>query len=310
MNVNQSEYCGKSMIADRGAGYYAVLTETDVIPATSMEHPLFLSPGYTNQVILKSTEHRRYTENLGLCSSYVDLYLYPLSDKYIQPLCFDECIVREILQHCSCYPPQLASQHDLFLANANNLGIRNTTRSIRMCRESELICPVSFWFDVFLNQGQNTLCPHCKTPCFENKYRFHVTRSLISISLLKRDIGNASTISDEELRKNYLYVNVGFENKEVTIIEERQAITLIDLFIYLGNNIGLFLGMSFMSNFEILINLIFRSIFAKSEQGTKFRNFLKKIFFRKTIKNTNFTESRIYNSKLQTKRRRKRRIVL
>lgn len=42
-------------------------------------------------------------------------------------------------------------------------------------------------------------------------------------------------------------LNVFFENNMASIVEDKQMYTLRDMFIYIGSNLCLFLGMSFMS---------------------------------------------------------------
>ena len=70
-------------------------------------------------------------------------------------------------------------------------------------------------------------------------------------------------------RKNFAYVSIGFADANVNLVEETQEITLRDMYIFIGGNIGLFLGMSFTSVFEIAVELFLRTLVFAAQHARK-----------------------------------------
>lgn len=95
-------------------------------------------------------------------------------------------------------------------------------------------------------------------PCLEERYKIQMTNMLLSNKNFKND-HQFDNMSVAELRKNFFVLSLNFDSMAIDVIEEMQAFTIQDLFIYFGNNMGLFLGMSFMSPFEVL--LLFVALF-------------------------------------------------
>lgn len=120
---------------------------------------------------------------------------------------------------------------------------------IKFCWEiDELRCMMK-WRNVIFQKSLNELCPYCVQQCVEGKYEIQITKTRIS----NRGIGRFIKGSNAEyIRKNYLSVHFYFSSMSVLLIEEWQQFTLKDTFIFIGGNIGLFLGMSFISPFEIV----------------------------------------------------------
>lgn len=91
----------------------------------------------------------------------------------------------------------------------------------------------------------------CVQPCFELKYDVQMSSRLLSLQNFKQARFVNKNLSYDEFLKNYAFVDFQLETSAV-LYEDYQTFTLQDLFLYMGNNVGLYLGVSFMSAFEVL----------------------------------------------------------
>lgn len=264
ININQSEYCGTEK-TKRGAGLFFQIHEANSNPSFLLNPSSYISPGYDVKVVMKPTLYIRKTEHLGRCTNKVPLYLTPNIDDYVIEHCYMQCATEYILKSCKCYPPNLGTFHSTLLSKAKELGLQ--PNDIKVCLGQDFICLNTWLHDVMRSTAMNVMCPYCKQPCEETKYSAKITSLLLSPRNLLIPMFSNMTLN--ELRKNNIIAHFVLESAAVQLIIEGQSFDLEELFLYIGNNILLFLGMSFTSIFELLyfINHLFVSIWRRYEKS-------------------------------------------
>jgi len=127
-----------------------------------------------------------------------------------------------------------------------------------------------------------SLCPQCKPACFSYEYDVRVTSSKLLMEKLNfgqkfpkniKSIGHAYDKRNKKRRENgckqcgkrkihrqrppnKVILNIAFDSMMPTKIIEQSSFTLIDFFLYSANIFNLFLGMSFLSIFETILEII------------------------------------------------------
>lgn len=249
LNIQQSEYCGNEA-TKRGAGLFFQVHGTNRNPSFIINPSTYIKPGYDIKVFMDPTVYKRKTAHLGRCASNVPLYLLFDVDttEYVLEHCYMQCATEYIIKACKCYPPNLGAFHDVLLTKTDYLGV--DISSIKVCLGSDYLC-LREWIHFTMSiTAMSILCPYCKQPCEETKYSIQMTSLLLSPQNMQIPI--FSNISFNDLHTNNIIINFILKTAEVQLIFEEQAFTLQDLFIYIGNNIGLCLGMSFTTSFELL----------------------------------------------------------
>lgn len=240
LNVNQSEYCG---VARKwyGAGFRTYIHDTQVMSEYHVNPPLQLYPGSDVVVSIKPTQFIRNTEHLGKCAQFENLLLFPFVSKYNQEICYIQCLTEIIWHQCHC----LLSWHTLlleFMIKYFNISKNN----IKLCSIANQKCLKELESRIY-NLPVQSECRYCKRPCYETKYDYSVTTLKFPQNRLRSMYADQLHVPEKEIEKHFLHVSYNFENMNVMVVEENQAVTIKDVFIYFGGLIGLFLGMSFVS---------------------------------------------------------------
>lgn len=247
INTNQSEYCGHGL-PKRGAGYFFNIHEINRYPSFLLNPSTLISPGYDINVVMTPIVYDRQTENLGKCTDFVNVYLTSNPEVYVLEQCYMQCTSEMIIRSCNCYPSILGGFRKIILLRSLSFDINRN--DVDVCLGASFTCMKKWIYDVLQNTSINSLCPYCKQPCHETKYEFDLTYLRISKTNLKLNYFHNLTL--EEYLKNYIFVKFSMKSNMIQHVEERQKFTLRDLFIFIGGNIGLYLGMSFLSLFEII----------------------------------------------------------
>ncbi|CAF0998797.1 unnamed protein product [Brachionus calyciflorus] len=189
-------------------------------------YPIFVHPGQVTNIILKRTKMTQIPKPYSKCDPDTDdpnkynsdlfKFLHNSKFKYSQKLCLDLCFHEFLLKNCSCYFFYLTQ-----FANGNPC-----------LTESGYECNIKFW-QIFTERDYlNKFClPRCPLECESMSFI-----SLTSIELA----GYTSPV-----------IRVYFEDFGVTEIEENEAMDSVTLISNIGGILGLFLGVSFLSFFEI-----------------------------------------------------------
>lgn len=252
MNAFQNESCAFDKFK-RGAGYMFQIHDPNVVPLMLIDKVYYLSPGYHFDVAINRVLYNRKTEHLGYCASKRDMYMASfLHDQNVQAGCYVQCAAETLLKSCKCYPTPLIVGDSIIRQNAKRYNMN--AKDVKFCWKMEDLKCMRDWRNVLFQESPKKLCPYCVQQCVEGRYKIQITKSQLS----KRALGKfGAALSVEEIRKNYLSVHFYFSSMSILLIEESQAFTLKHMFIYIGSNIGLLLGMSFISPFEI-IDFIFQ----------------------------------------------------
>lgn len=124
-----------------------------------------------------------------------------------------------------------------------------------------------------------TFCLQCKRSCSETVYDYTISSKLLSImavnELLKKEYA-AKNISN--VMKNYLLVKFYFQEMvEMQIIEDF-LFSDYDVFSYISGYLGLFLGISVITSYELVHQILYSFISAyqynKREKKKKQKFFL------------------------------------
>lgn len=257
MNVMQEEYCGNMKIKE-GAGFSFQIHDTNRNPTFLINKATRIAPGYSISVVVKRVIYRRLTEHLGLCKNFIDTPLYTNmyhshTKIYTLEICYMQCVTDFLLKLCNCYPPNLSYYHEMFVKKQREL---NSSKSVTPCLGEDFICLKQLTSNSIDKHSINRLCPHCKEPCYETKYKIDISYSLLSKKNFRLFPTNDTQLDFDKFRKNYIFVTFSVKNSNSDLIEDYQLYTLKYLFVAIGSNICLYLGMSFVSAFEI-IYLIF-----------------------------------------------------
>lgn len=103
----------------------------------------------------------------------------------------------------------------------------------------------------YVDNNPDKACPSCKEACIETQYNYVMSSFLYPPEQSVSFLSNTYNVSEEKLRKDFLFVNFMFNSMQLTQETESQHFTLVDLCIYFGSMIGLFLGASIMSFGEV-----------------------------------------------------------
>ena len=166
---------------------------------------------------------------------------------YSQKDCFGLCLQKMITEQCQCYDVEY-----LPLDNATEPCLSNIQT---ICANDQHIS--------FINQDENQLCQdYCPLECDSSavtsitSYAGFPT-NLYGKVLLHKDVvishyANVTNISKIDIKKDILAVNIYFNNFAYTDITNSPQFGVFDLIGNIGGLVGLFIGVSYLSFFEIL----------------------------------------------------------
>lgn len=269
----------------QGAGYQVKIHDpADATPMFYSGKSILFEPGYEFSVQIMPTMIERKTAQLGKCLD-AGYYLSANSEGYYnQPVCFLTCFLENILQSCNCKPWFI-----LGLENRLSLKLGYTLNHVNLCESAvELSCVKDqSLLSIFSDVPQEKSCPQCLPACQEITYDYIVTRKRFppnnhfATKLLR---WMNSTIGIKNFRKHYLLVNFFIDKLRLDEVKQYQQKSKVDVFIYFGGVIGLFLGMSFISIFEAidifveLCEILFcktirKKLFALNKRVRNYKNF-------------------------------------
>lgn len=281
LNVNQKEACGWFWYrgGDGFTTYIHDQTDGGMFQASS---EIFLQPGRSYSILLKPINYRRKTEHLGLCKSEMSIPNIGVNGNYLNSVCFLLCYIRYIYTKCYCLPVIVGNNAPMI----NKIFGLNST----ICLIQNIQC-FSSYTEKFLQIYQTGICTHCKPQCSETLYDTLISETIFPSDNLLQEFHRElrEDINGTDLRKNYLLINLYFESMNFETVTESQEFTFLDLLMYIGGNLCLFLGVSFIIAFEPAYQLLFIFFKLVEKIRKKYIRFLKKrkrrklsIKFRKT----------------------------
>lgn len=248
LNAQKVEYCGYRKDIWYGVGIEVALHDPNNLPFPIYDTSVKLQPGMQYNIALKSQKYKRNTQHLGKCINSYPMYLFPGAKGYVKQFCIFQCENELLWKHCGCLIIDLPPIVKSF---AKWHGLNENETNFRCSRDQILNCTTKLQKIAF-NEGVEKYCPQCKQPCEEDGFQFDITATAFPPNHLINYYSKMLNTSEKEIRdKNYIVLNVYFESSSVNVIIDSQKFDVRDLFIFIGNNVGLFLGMSFVSFFEI-----------------------------------------------------------
>ncbi|GBL76557.1 Acid-sensing ion channel 4 [Araneus ventricosus] len=234
-------------------GIKVVIHEPNAIPSPE-EEGFILSPGYETLISLKQTVVRRlpypYKDE---CIDYEDQGKDSLKSRNN---CIRSCIQKQNFEQCGCIDKSLGVMTDLKQCNV-------TDDTDACCLDRVL--------DYMSSSGPACNCP---LSCKSVYYNGEISRALIKIQKYKPFypkgiIPGAPGISPEEVaklrmprwedkkfvRREFLRLNIFYSSLERQVYEQQPKFEESELFSYMGNEFGLWLGISLMTFFEVLEKL-------------------------------------------------------
>ena len=214
------------------------------------------------------------TDNLNDMNSYDSEYYrmtMSTNNSYRQSDCFDLCYQNYLNKKCKCY--------DALVRSIDILLMPCITANETVCQIETL---------KYFSTKSNEICAdQCPAECYTTTYSFkssiqaypsqsYAYSMLKDASLLAR-FENKTNLDYETLKENILAVNVYFEALESTMIDEGKQMELVDLIASIGGTMGLFLGISVLSLFEI-VEILLEILLSKTKKlkSNKIKNILLK----------------------------------
>ncbi|GFS85666.1 acid-sensing ion channel 2 [Nephila pilipes] len=196
-----------------------------------------LIPGYESLISLKQTVINR------LPAPYKDrCFNYNIQENNFFSShndCLQACIQERNIAKCGC--------------SDSALSTKNIAHPCRILNESEACC----LDDVLKNMSQgNCSCP---LPCFSVSYKEMLSKSILSSKAFftKDNAAVPKRTSGEIFTKNILRVNVFYSTLEKYLYEQKPKWEDTELLSYIGNQLGLWLGLSVASICELVERMSF-----------------------------------------------------
>ena len=190
--------------------------------------------------------------NLSSNSSIYQAMMNVLHEKaYRQKYCIKLCYQKAVIDRCSCYDPRYP-----------NIFPRYQRKIIQSCRSSlniDCLTDVQTEFDEI---GVTSKCQQeCPIECLviNNKAQVHVTTYPTNYYLnflklqtnLTRKYSNKTTLI-EDIQNSVAKINIFYNEISYTALVETPTVTLNTLIGNIGGQLGLFIGISFLSLIEVV----------------------------------------------------------
>ena len=182
-----------------------------------------------------------------------DLYklIYNSIYQYTQNLCLIQCYQRQLLLECNCTDSN-------FLSLYSNQSLCNTLE--------EISCMVKIFLHKFnsiefIQKECQHLCPlECNVTQYSTKMTFTKLFGQFEMATIKESPHLLNDFSDDlnldRARDSFVQMSIFYESLSYTLSTESPKMNWISLLGWIGGNLGLFLGMSVFSLFEIVQVLI------------------------------------------------------
>ena len=168
--------------------------------------------------------------------------------QYTQPTCFLQCVQREIINKCNCTDASVLS---LF---------SNVSKCLH---ETQIECmshlyATRLYTNEFVQENCLNACPHeCNRTIYKTSLSFIEIVPQTALDYLESNEHLASdfvthAVDLDASRKCFVYLNVFYESLSYTVSTETPLMDFSALLASIGGNLGLFLGVSVFTLFEIV----------------------------------------------------------
>ncbi|XP_063437774.1 FMRFamide-activated amiloride-sensitive sodium channel-like [Mytilus trossulus] len=213
----------------------------------------YVASGFETHVALKQVELIRKGSPYGECQD-VTAYLSNYGAKYTRTLCQNFCKQQLIVDSCGCFDN---AESDLFFT-------LNYTFSVVPClSETERVCLAQLEADL---KGRTLECPECVKPCQETQFGksfsarnwptdeyANVLMEGVCEKLPKQACDQMASKGNDyrALGHNFVKIKIYFEDLNYELIEETPEIEVQQFASDVGGAIGLWIGLSIISMFEL-----------------------------------------------------------
>jgi hypothetical protein len=208
----------------------------------------------TTVTIKKTFSHRTpypYSSCIDLTTFKSELYTATINEKsskeYRQIDCFNLCLQRMIIKNCNCFHPRF-----------NRLSSSNPCHSL-----ADLEC-IGQQENEFKDEKLNECLKECPLECMKQTFDLQVSSldypTVEDYELLKKDedyfkgveksVGDNIT-SFDDYRSHFLLINIFYPYLQYTEITEMPKTSIIELISNMGGSMGIFLGFTLFSLFEV-----------------------------------------------------------
>ena len=181
---------------------------------------------------------------------------------YKQSFCLKVCLQQYIINNCGCYDMGFPS------------SITNDT-ILRGCYDPKDLTCIDSTYLQYINNNQDSYCyAQCPLECTEiiielapsysnyptQWYANQMLNNSAFLTMVAKTAATNFTPTVSFLQSNTLQLNVYYNTMGYMVIQESAAVTVDVLIAQFGGNVGLFLGMTFMSLIEI-VEVVFYMIY-------------------------------------------------
>ncbi|UJR11553.1 hypothetical protein I4U23_015733 [Adineta vaga] len=189
---------------------------------------------------------------------------YPNIDyAYSQTLCYSSCIQTYIYPKCGCVNPAFWGSRFIKVPGMSNVI------AAPLCNWTDP-CPSQVTTQFYTSgEFRDAQCPNCGQECTSNTFTIKsstlnapVESQMDTIRKFVQSLSvplanNWSTNWQNEIRENYVSLEVTCETTRTEIYTQQAALSAVDVISNVGGQTGLWIGISFLSLFE-MIEMIYR----------------------------------------------------
>ena len=245
-------------LAQKNGLHLYIVNETETF--NFFKDSVEVAAGKETTILLNKKRIRKMQKPYGECTydlTSVDSYsseLYALTFQiyghYRQSDCFNTCFQAASIRRLGCY-----SSFFPYLRNS----------STPACLKGlELFDSLAFYTKFFIGEVAEN-CTGCPLECDSEFYSLTTSSLAYPTQIYAKMLANQSQIQSRfnnisptygQLKQSLASVNINYNQLGYTQIKEIQKVTILDLVTNIGSALGLFVGVSFLSLFEIVELLI------------------------------------------------------
>ena len=277
LNINQFDYAKDfpSWIASAGAKVM-VHHSDEIFPETRAIH---LVPGTLTDIKIEKKVIKRlkapYPDKCSDASSTQEKLGIPL--RYSIEMCQFVCYLDMQAESCGCIAPLFASTLKHFYLAFGVKSTQNATNYKIAATPSQIKCTSKF--EGMFVKGK--ISCNCPPPCVEEQFKITVSSSMWPpLNRASYYLYQLQTVHFHEkifinwtvqnLYQNILAVNIYYKDFTVETVEQKPAYTLDDFASDLGGQLGLWIGASIFSAFELgtyIMNMIAYFLFWRQKHA-------------------------------------------
>ncbi|CAF1063442.1 unnamed protein product [Adineta ricciae] len=253
----------------QNVGMMAMIHDNDQFPIIAPAG-FQLAPGKNYKMSYKKRTNIFLPSPYTSCETKVSLAMQVLFERYqsinyaySQTLCYTICMQTFVYEKCGCVSPKNWAARSIVFPGTDkiiNAPLCNWTNN----------CPTGVTVEFSQSASfRDTKCPNCGPECSANNFlvklsslttpvesQFDSIKSFVESTSVPL-AANWSEDWRNELPKNYISLEVVCESTQTEVLTQQAAIGAVDVISNVGGQTGLWIGISFLSLFEI-IEMLYR----------------------------------------------------